>query len=105
MSSTAVEPKPLYNTLYQVLRIKHNASQVEIKAAYRSLAKQYHPDAAADIDGADFIQIHSAYATLSDPVARANYDKSIGAHATLSYSASNLSRYGRTRTWETDQCW
>ncbi|PQQ15944.1 chaperone protein dnaJ 11 chloroplastic [Prunus yedoensis var. nudiflora] len=32
-------------SLYEVLRVKDNASQMEIKSAYRSLAKLYHPDA------------------------------------------------------------
>ncbi|WCJ34625.1 Chaperone protein DnaJ [Euphorbia peplus] len=111
-ASTTTELHPLQvkssqHTLYQVLRIKHNASQLEIKASYRSLAKQYHPDASAaassDHSGADFILIHNAYATLSNPIARANYDVTIGAR--FAYSASNVSRFRRTRTWETDQCW
>ncbi|KAF4349499.1 hypothetical protein F8388_008442 [Cannabis sativa] len=63
-------------SFYDVLRVKHNASQTEIKMAYRNLAKLYHPDVAEDeddsiSDGLDFIEIHNAYATLSDPSARA----------------------------------
>lgn len=96
--------------LYEVLRVKETASPIEIKAAYRSLAKQYHPDAAAtaaaESDGSDFIKIHNAYATLCDPMARAQYDLSIGVGIQLRYAAGNRPGFtGQTRRWETDQCW
>ncbi|KAG6411685.1 hypothetical protein SASPL_129769 [Salvia splendens] len=67
-------------SLYEVLRVKRNASPVEIKTAYHTLAKLHHPDARARLtessiamsaDGGHFIEIHNAYATLSDPNARA----------------------------------
>ncbi|KAF8414305.1 hypothetical protein HHK36_002307 [Tetracentron sinense] len=96
--------------LYEILRIKETASQVEIKTAYRSLAKLFHPDATAsdsdsDSDGRDFMEIHSAYATLSDATARARYDLSIGTERLPSYSTGNRPGFGQTRRWETDQCW
>ncbi|KAG2684568.1 hypothetical protein I3760_10G083100 [Carya illinoinensis] len=99
-------------TLYQLLQVKETASPTEIKAAYRSLAKQYHPDAvhsSSDPDVRGFIEIHNAYATLSDPVARAHYDLSIGA-ATSAAAPARPYRYAAgfpspTRRWETDQCW
>ncbi|XP_018828037.2 chaperone protein dnaJ 11, chloroplastic-like [Juglans regia] len=101
----------LNGTFYQLLRVKVTASQTEIKAAYRNLAKQYHPDAvvgsSADRDARDFIEIHNAYTTLSDPVARARYDLTIGA---INIAHSCPYRYmagfpSPTRSWETDQCW
>ncbi|XP_042519564.1 chaperone protein dnaJ 11, chloroplastic [Macadamia integrifolia] len=103
-------PPPAGN-LYEVLRVKENASQVEIKTAYRSLAKLYHPDAAtSDSDSRDFIEIHKAYSTLSDPTARARYDLCIAARrrsTSSSFSAASSFVVGgtRTRRWETDQCW
>lgn len=94
-------------SLYEVLRVKQDASPLEIKAAYRSLAKLYHPDASsAESDGRDFMEIHNAYATLSDPAARALYDLSLVAgQRSFAYSAGNRPSFYRTRRWETDQCW
>uniref|UniRef100_A0A803LQD8 J domain-containing protein n=1 Tax=Chenopodium quinoa TaxID=63459 RepID=A0A803LQD8_CHEQI len=65
-------------SFYEVLRVNRHASALEIKAAYRNLAKLYHPDSSSKSDGGDFIQIHNAYETLSDPAARALYDLSFG---------------------------
>lgn len=88
--------------LYEVLRIKETASQTEIKAAYRTLAKRFHPDAGSD--GQDFMEIHEAYATLCDPTARALYDRSIGGAAGRFRFSASENRF-QTRRWETDQCW
>ncbi|XP_061337653.1 chaperone protein dnaJ 11, chloroplastic-like [Gastrolobium bilobum] len=101
-------------SLYEVLRIKQNASSVEIKSAYRSLAKMYHPDSAvrpSESDERDFIEIHDAYETLSDPSARALYDLSLmAAHGgrrlfSSSVAPNGSSGFYQTRRWETDQCW
>lgn len=89
-------------SLYEVLQVEETATAVEIKTAYRSLAKRFHPDAAA-ADGRDFIVIHEAYATLSDPAARAQYDRSIGPFRRR--TAGGFAPGMRPRRWETDQCW
>ncbi|KAK1551094.1 hypothetical protein Q3G72_030177 [Acer saccharum] len=66
------------NSLYEVMRVDPTASMTEIKTAYRSLAKVYHPDlSVASSNGRDFIEIHNAYETLSDLAARAVYDLSL----------------------------
>ncbi|XP_060189001.1 chaperone protein dnaJ 11, chloroplastic-like [Lycium barbarum] len=104
-------------SLYEVLRVNRDASAKEIKAAYRNLAKLYHPDAAAAAEEEessrpdptrDFIEIHDAYATLSDPSARALYDLKL----TLDLRRRGIyptrvkrSGFYPTRRWETDQCW
>ncbi|WP_207478283.1 DnaJ C-terminal domain-containing protein [Arenibaculum pallidiluteum] len=62
---------------YLVLGLSRTASAEEIKAAYRRLAKQYHPDmnpGRADIEQR-FKEISSAYNLLSDPDKRARYDR------------------------------
>ncbi|KAL8469573.1 hypothetical protein ACS0TY_032426 [Phlomoides rotata] len=107
-------------SLYEVLRVKQSASHVEIKSAYRTLAKLYHPDAnsrfmnssvASSSDGQDFIEIRNAYATLSDPDARAAYDSKLNVNSQRRWNTSGISAYpgnGRfyqSRRWETDQCW
>ncbi|KAL4566940.1 hypothetical protein LXL04_031066 [Taraxacum kok-saghyz] len=99
-------------TLYEILRVKRNATPTEIKTAYRSLVKRYHPDASysKQNDDRDFIDIHNAYATLSDPTTRASYDLQLSTglerRSEGSYTAARKSRAFYTgRRWETDQCW
>ena len=63
--------------LYARLGIKRGASEEEIKKAYRSLAKQLHPDRNTDNPKAAerFAQVTSAYDLLSDKDKRARYDR------------------------------
>ena len=63
--------------LYQQLGIKRGASEAEIKKAYRSLAKQLHPDRNQDNPKAAerFAQVTKAYDLLSDKDKRARYDR------------------------------
>ncbi|KAK9057165.1 hypothetical protein SSX86_024532 [Deinandra increscens subsp. villosa] len=99
-------------SLYEVLRVERNATPSEIKTAYRSLAKIYHPDA-SDFkqhgDG-DFVEIHNAYATLSDPATRASYDLKwstavVRRRSGLYTAAGQKQGFYTCRRWETDQCW
>ncbi|KAF0902128.1 hypothetical protein E2562_014382 [Oryza meyeriana var. granulata] len=80
----------------------------EIKAAYRRLAREVHPDAAGGGGGAagdeDFIRLHAAYATLADPDERARYDRAMAGPAPAVLRRAPASSF-RRRTWETDQCW
>ncbi len=61
---------------YEILGVGRNASNDEIKAAFRKLARQYHPDV-NKADGAEeqFKEINEAYGVLSDPDKRARYDR------------------------------
>jgi DnaJ-class molecular chaperone len=63
--------------LYQRLGLKRGATEAEIKKAYRSLAKQLHPDRNKDKpDAAErFAQVTQAYDLLSDKDKRAQYDR------------------------------
>ncbi|KAF7129256.1 hypothetical protein RHSIM_Rhsim10G0211600 [Rhododendron simsii] len=111
------------SSLYEVLGISMGASCQEIKAAYRNLARTCHPDVAAaavDREGPsaadEFMKVHAAYSTLSDPEKRADYDRTlfrqyrtVGAYSGISASPatvmSRFSGYYTPRNWETDQCW
>jgi len=59
-------------THYATLGVSENATQEEIKKAYRKLASQHHPDKGGDT--AKFQEIEAAYRTLSDPAKREQYD-------------------------------
>lgn len=63
-------------TYYEILEIEKDASEQEIKLAYRKLAKKYHPDLNKDDPDAKdkFIEIKHAYDTLIDPRKRKIYD-------------------------------
>lgn len=53
---------------YQILGIEMGSSQKEIRAAYRRLALQYHPDKNSDEDSLRiFLSIHNAYSILTNP--------------------------------------
>ncbi len=60
---------------YASLGVDKNASEAEIKSAFRKLAKEYHPDKNKSAGAeAKFKEIGEAYAVLSDPQKRKNYD-------------------------------
>ncbi|MDX1666343.1 MAG: J domain-containing protein [Saprospiraceae bacterium] len=66
-----------YIDYYKVLGLERNASEKEIKKAYRRLARKHHPDVnPGDVEAErKFKQINEAHAVLSDPEKRKKYDK------------------------------
>ncbi|TET72984.1 molecular chaperone DnaJ [Candidatus Bathyarchaeota archaeon] len=78
---------------YEVLNVERGASQDEIKKAFRKLAFQYHPDRNKAPDAEEkFKEISEAYAVLSDPEKKQQYD--MFGHAGISgrYSAEDIFR-------------
>ena len=76
---------------YEVLGINKNASQDEIKKAFRTMAKKYHPDLNANNkDAAEkFKEVNEAYEVLSDQNKKARYDQFGHAGVDPSYSAGS----------------
>ena len=62
---------------YEILGISRDADEKEIKASFRKLAKQYHPDLNPDNKEAEakFKEVNEAYEVLSDPDKKAKYDQ------------------------------
>jgi molecular chaperone DnaJ len=65
-SSVPVDP-------YRVLAVSPQASGAEIKAAYRALVKQHHPDAGGD--ATTILALNAAWEVLGDPERRADFDR------------------------------
>ena len=66
-----------FKDYYQTLGVSRDASQQDIKAAFRKLAAKHHPDRNPDDAGAEdrFKEINEAYTALSDPEKRKIYDQ------------------------------
>lgn len=68
--------KKIDDLLYRYLGLDTDCSEDEIKTAYRSLAKKYHPDTSTEENAVEkFMKIQKAYEILNDPQKRQAYDQ------------------------------
>lgn len=76
--SLARQQEMLPGDLYELLQVSPRASLAVIQAAYRVLARTYHPDVSASPETARMMRcLNAAYDVLSDPKRRARYDAKI----------------------------
>jgi curved DNA-binding protein len=65
-----------FKDYYGILDISRQATQDEIKRAYRRLARKYHPDVSKEVNSEQrFKEVQEAYEVLKDPEKRAAYDR------------------------------
>ena len=86
---------------YQVLGVADTASSAEIKAAYRALVKQHHPDAGGDEQA--ILAINAAWEVLRDRERRAELDRGRTAHTARSAAAGRAVRKASTRSSKGDE--
>jgi curved DNA-binding protein len=80
-------------SLYETLEINENASESEIKKAYRKLARQYHPDVNKDASAEEkFKEINAAYEILSDKEKKQQYDM----HGDSMFGGQNFHDFSRS---------
>jgi len=81
-------------SLYETLGLTDNASESEIKKAYRKLARQYHPDVNKDPSAEEkFKEINAAYEVLSDKDKKAQYDM----HGDNMFGGQNFHDFSRSQ--------
>jgi molecular chaperone DnaJ len=81
---------------YKTLGVARNATQNEIKGAFRRLARQYHPDVSAHEEAEErFIGILEAYEVLGDAEKRRDYDTSLSAGAEAGLGHFDLEDFSR----------
>jgi curved DNA-binding protein CbpA len=81
---------------YRILQVRPDAEDAVISAAYRALARRYHPDVVGETAARSMTEINAAYEILRDPVRRGEYDRS--ARSGGPSAAQGNVRHGEART-------
>ena len=82
---------------YDILGVSKDASQEDIRKAYRALAKKYHPDVSKEENAeAKFKEVQEAYDVLGNEEKRKNYDRfgAAGANANFGSGFEGFSGFG-----------
>jgi DnaJ-class molecular chaperone len=64
---------------YELLAVDRDATEAEIRTAYRRLVQDHHPDHSGEEDAVNFRKVQEAYEALSNPQTRAAYNRSLSA--------------------------
>jgi curved DNA-binding protein CbpA len=92
-------------TLYALLDVPEDASDAEIKRAYRDAAKKYHPDLNPDAEPGRFARVSEAHEVLSDGSKRAAYDAALRAErdaASTKHSSNDFNNFSGFETYAND---
>ncbi|KAG8369614.1 hypothetical protein BUALT_Bualt14G0032000 [Buddleja alternifolia] len=88
-------------SFYELLGIPETGSLLEIKQAYKQLARKYHPDVSppgrVEEYTQTFILVQEAYETLSDPMTRELYDRDMAKGIHLAFTARRRSKFDEGR--------
>lgn len=91
---------------YKILQVSPNASQAEIKQAYRRLAKQLHPDSQhKNASHEEIVQLNNAYEILGNPQRRQRYDRQHNPHQSspsTQKQQTSQEKDTRLQTWTQD---
>jgi len=80
-------------SLYETLEVSENASEAEVKKAYRKLARKYHPDVNKEASAEEkFKEINAAYEILSDKQKKSQYDM----HGDSMFGGQNFHDFSRS---------
>jgi len=86
-------------SLYETLEVSENASESEIKKAYRKLARKYHPDVNKEASAEEkFKEINAAYEILSDKEKKSQYDM----HGDAMFGGQNFHDFSRAQGGNVD---
>uniref|UniRef100_A0A2P2MA15 J domain-containing protein n=1 Tax=Rhizophora mucronata TaxID=61149 RepID=A0A2P2MA15_RHIMU len=96
-------------SFYDLLGIPESGTLLEIKQAYKQLARKYHPDVSPPDRVEEyterFIRVQEAYETLSDPSRRALYDRDMAKGLHLAFSARRRHEYRNFEEMEERHEW
>jgi len=89
---------------YSILGLKRSASQEEIRRAYLSAAKRFHPDTNARPGETQmFLDVHKAYKILSNPTKRAGYDQNLPPEEDIPSHVNHRTQLSRRALFQIDE--